>query len=572
MAHLQLPSDIYQHIFSFSPQRTLLECRLLNKSVGGIATALAFWHVRLEACRSAPIGFVHLASNETLRSLVREITVDTWVGPGFKYYLNHTFPEPKAFMRTLPHIRSFQNLLKLNVRFNEHCGNEDGDEWGGISFEESYDFRFAVLDVLFRCVAGLWTESYQSEWLEEQDLEDDDPDADEPDAFLGYLKSYDVFPTTPVQLCSLTISNLADYDDHRLTESEAFKTVMTLPSIRELKLLVTVERVHHAPENAVWMPEQYDFFESLPQTWLSSPIAQNLRVLSLYSVDYWGWNPKMDFRAVNPLAAEASGFPNLRVLALGNYVISHEWQVDWIASLGRHNGRGGLEELYLDDCPIMWQARNLPPFDESKTVLGVDDNGNSVEISNDGYPRKDVMNRTYVSPQWDENIVRQFDLRWHRVLETWRKDMYGLKVFKMGSGDWLGQARHYIDQDDGFPTLGSDQWKIVSHRLEDTVFLYYDSPSPLPSSKENSSFSSSTPGLKQDRQHVLQYIQFDIGLGPSPWIERDFGTKLYRDSDTGVLDYEEIRTKDEVALQALNQEIQEKRGRTLKRLEVLQEK
>lgn len=46
-----------------------------------------------------------------------------------------------------------------------------------------------------------------------------------------------------------------------------------------------------------------------------------------------------------------SPLPNVRVLTLRNYGFSHDWQVEWIASLGSDNGRGGLEELYLDDCP-----------------------------------------------------------------------------------------------------------------------------------------------------------------------------------------------------------------------------
>ena len=51
-------------------------------------------------------------------------------------------------------------------------------------------------------------------------------------------------------------------------------------------------------------------------------------------------------RLVNP----GSGFPSLRVLALGNDVFSHDWQIDWVASLGSQNGRGGLEEIYLLSC------------------------------------------------------------------------------------------------------------------------------------------------------------------------------------------------------------------------------
>lgn len=42
----------------------------------------------------------------------------------------------------------------------------------------------------------------------------------------------------------------------------------------------------------------------------------------------------MDLRAVNPGSGRTSGgLLHLRVLALGHYVFSHEWQVDWIAPM-----------------------------------------------------------------------------------------------------------------------------------------------------------------------------------------------------------------------------------------------
>lgn len=145
-----------------------------------------------------------------------------------------------------------------------------------------------------------------------------------------------------------------------------------------LKLLVATRKNKRRPSESIFLPEKYDFFENLPSTWLGPPIASNLRELSLYCPEYFGWAPKLDLRKITSGSAHASAFPNLRVLALGRYVFSHEWQVEWIASLGKENGRGGLEELYLDACPIMWRARTLKPLDNTTQML------DGLELDNHG--------------------------------------------------------------------------------------------------------------------------------------------------------------------------------------------
>lgn len=128
-----------------------------------------------------------------------------------------------------------------------------------------------------------------------------------------------------IELRSLTVSNLADRDDKRLTSSPAFKAVLSSPSFVDLKMLVTDKfKPLDNTELALHHPDKYNFFESLPATWLAPVVTQNLRTLSLYyHGSYWGWCPKLDFRLVNP-APGGGGFPNLRVLALGHYVFSHD--------------------------------------------------------------------------------------------------------------------------------------------------------------------------------------------------------------------------------------------------------
>ncbi|KAK8091727.1 hypothetical protein PG997_002088 [Apiospora hydei] len=138
----------------------------------------------------------------------------------------------------------------------------------------------------------------------------------------------------------------------------------------------------------------------------------------------------MDFRTVNP----GVGFPNLRVLSLGCYVFSYKWQVDWIESLGHQNGRGGLEELYLKDCPIMWEARVHSALDDSITELQTA-NGEVIQISNEGYP----TNQSLQLPDDLSGLIEvSFPLRWSGVLDHWANSTLSstLKTFVMGSEPW----------------------------------------------------------------------------------------------------------------------------------------
>lgn len=70
----------------------------------------------------------------------------------------------------------------------------------------------------------------------------------------------------------------------------------------------------------------------------------SLRKLSLYSNFYWGFNPKLSLEGIH--------CPNLQSLTLGHFSFFEDQQVDWILS---HSST--LQELYLDDCSILFRAR-----------------------------------------------------------------------------------------------------------------------------------------------------------------------------------------------------------------------
>ncbi|KAH8668575.1 hypothetical protein BX600DRAFT_259447 [Xylariales sp. PMI_506] len=571
------PAEVYRHIFDhlLSETQTLASCRLVNKFAGSIATAVAFRHVRLRAACNLP-NFVEVAKSEALRPQVREITIDTWIGPDFTYGANSEFHPPRLFFQALPLLRLFTDLKVLNLRFNQRCGNDNADGYDGPVIDENYDFRYVVLDTVFQCLAGTWSSKRQHR-LEDELINfsshDDDEQDEVEDMKLTSWNSHDSETKTDdevIQLHTFTVSNLADFDDERLTSSDAFRKVIRLPSLKNLKLLVATENDHAAISNEIRPPEKHVFFKSLPRTWLSPSISERLRVLSLYSHEYWGWNPKMDFRTINPGTGRNSGLPNLRVLALGCYVFSHEWQVDWIANLGIWDGQGGLEELYLDDCPIMWQARVLPPLDDTKTICQTS-TGEEVEFSNEGYLAADAWRPQQVGA-WNP-VKYDYPLRWSQILSMWKECMTKLRVFKMGHGGWTKEWQHLnaAVYEGGGQSLditrggGQDVEReriIREQQLEDTVFLNYDRPAPpekLNRYDQRSPAHKFGSGLSTRRIYILLYVYFNIGIGPSSWVELDFKRDMMMEE--GLNAYEASRKADEDAYAELL-DIIERRRRT----------
>ncbi|KAH6880458.1 hypothetical protein B0T10DRAFT_495440 [Thelonectria olida] len=505
--------EVTDIICSVLPTSSLRSLRLVNHHLGAIATKWAFQHIRLGAREghSDYEHFVKVAQLKTLRPYVREVTCDTWLGPCAEEDSEFNFNLPQDFLRALPLLRCFKNVIAVHLRFSQrtkHVCTSGTDT-------ETDDFRYRVLDTVFNCIAGTWAPETQAR-------------LDQKLFGFNFTTNYAVPPSNaaPIPIRELTVSNLADFDDKRLTDSKVFKYVLSMPSLTSLKLCITQQQVdgncdsEEQPESAIWFREKYDMFENMPHTWLSPSIAANLRSLSLYSKDYWGWNPRMDFRAVLPGDGPESGLPQLRVLALGMYVFSHEWQFEWIASLGRMNGKGGLEEIYLDRCPIMVQARHQAPAGYGTRVVGTDASGNDVSISNEGYYLLDGMEE---QDTYDADLtVQDFPLRWHHVLPRWRQTMKALKVFKMGQSSWNFAPRQTLDArrlEQTAPKKPSDEHHL-KHLLHHNNFRHFDRPSPpslTQASKANVAKYRLGTGVDEDQRFRARYIYFDITSGPSEW-------------------------------------------------------
>ena len=309
----------------------------------------------------------------------------------------HEFPED--FYGSLAEIRRFVHMQSHSISFHPDCaGPDDSDRH--MEVEADTEFRFTIMQRIL--------------------------------SVLGELA------TSDVGLQSLSINCLQGYIDPRIIEKPVFR--LLLQRLRSLSLYVVREQYNAEPERSIYYPEIHTFYKHFPDIWLR-PASKSLTTLSLYGDDFWGWCPKVDFRHLH--------FPNLRILALGNFTFSHDWQVEWISDHGQT-----LEELYLDDCPILTAEFTKFAMDE------------------EGYPI--VKESDYRSLDVDDVLVATtHHRRWRRFYEIWSRALQKLLIFKIGSGGW----------DDV---------------LANKPFLEYRS-------------------MEKVRRHYHFYAEFDVRISPAQW-------------------------------------------------------
>lgn len=206
-----------------------------------------------------------------------------------------------------------------------------------------------------------------------------------------------------LNISTLSIENLQDYSPH-VYDQQAFQNVRA--KLTSLHLKIAMESSDHGPDRDIDIPEKHTFYNrELNEHWLS-PMQNQLTHLTLYGDDFWGVYPRWDPRGLH--------FPKLKSLSLGNWSIAHQWQIEWILSHGHT-----LEELYLDDCPII-HALRFKPHQHAKLEWAEGE----VEIRDD---------------RWADGHIYP-SLRWSSVLPLFTSRLKKLKRFGMGHGPW---ENHY---------------------------------------------------------------------------------------------------------------------------------
>jgi hypothetical protein len=179
----------------------------------------------------------------------------------------------------------------------------------------------------------------------------------------------------------------------------------------------------------------------LTSVWLK-PTMGSLEKLSLYSNFYWGFYPKLSLEGVH--------FPKLKSLALGNFSFFEDKQLDWILSHSK------LEELYLDDCPILFHTRIL----------------NQEEcLANCPIPRSDMNYRQ--DERWADSWLHSYKRRWSDYFASIEAGLPRLRRFAFGHNEhWdLGMGLPFEKELDVRPALMKDRYMAFNGGLGPSQFI-----------------------------------------------------------------------------------------------------
>ncbi|KAF8896158.1 hypothetical protein BD779DRAFT_564652 [Infundibulicybe gibba] len=310
-----LPTELLSKICQLMDKPALLALRFVSREISTHPTQWAFRRVRL-VLDSGPYSKSirctnNILNDPSLRRWVHHFCFDTDQGGyGVEGYLGYGSQTDISggLKLALSRISYFSNLRSISLQF---CGET--------FYKSGKDPYYGV-----------------------------DP---EPPAFRAEVLSFVVHALhNPVRQMpyfhTLSIKGLHDHNDSAVTASPAFHAA--LARVRALKLLI-ISDGKPGEEGPLSLPELHDFFRELPELWLHPPTAHLTTLHLLLDRGKFGYCPRLDLRGTH--------FPALRVLALGNYTFTHDWQFEWIQDHG-----DTLRTLIMDSCPIVYYM-NLPAPD-----------------------------------------------------------------------------------------------------------------------------------------------------------------------------------------------------------------
>ncbi|KAL2827845.1 hypothetical protein BDW59DRAFT_55159 [Aspergillus cavernicola] len=369
---LALPREILHRIFSFADQKSRKELRLASGLLGEIGQTWVFQTARISPVKKNWRRFQEILDHPDLAASITKIYLDTVTpeddnryytedneskegeegteqGDEGEEYHDQEMALPRHFWRHVNRLREFPRLQSVVLRFHPECDGED-DSWHDVV--QDIPFRSAVMRKSMAVLAAL---PRRPQELAIQDLQN-------------------INPKDPVVVANLT---------------------KLLGGIKSLRLNIANQLDEGNGENDVEREAVHEFFPSLSLFWLT-PAAANLQHLTIYSSIYFGFYPKFDLRGVH--------FPQLKTLALGNHTFVHDSQLDWILSHGVT-----LEELYLDDCPILFE---VAIYDKNRTLLDPSDLKS--------HPR--LTGKSHAS----------YGTRWHDYFQAFKERLPHLQHFRFG--------------------------------------------------------------------------------------------------------------------------------------------
>ncbi|KAJ5128498.1 hypothetical protein N7448_002218 [Penicillium atrosanguineum] len=165
----------------------------------------------------------------------------------------------------------------------------------------------------------------------------------------------------------------------------------------------------------------------------------SLKNLALYSTFYWGAYPGVNLDGVH--------FPQLKSLSLGHFSFVEDKQLDWI--LGHSST---LQELYLDDCPILISMR-LSDCESDLSSCQIPKSKMEIKEEND-----------------QQECHYSYQRRWHEYFSSIQRGLPHLRRFGFGvSESW-----------DDYVLPFENEKEIVIALMRDRYLALYGGTGPSP--------------------------------------------------------------------------------------------
>lgn len=410
-----LPVELQRQCLQSLDVASLCSLRLANKSISTIVTEILFQSVSLQPDEESAEKFHSVLGEEELRALVRTVIFNTSDDPDYRDgELRQEADLKPYYKQCLKKFTQFEKLREVQVKFARACAVPSTTSAWDREVVETVWFRTEVLRKLFKPLARA---------IEE-----------------GGLEFFD----------TLTIKNLQDHVDGEIYRSENFKAV--LARVNKLHLSIATETDDDCPEDSINKRGCHEFFnEDLLTHWLG-PVQSHLTHLSLFATECpWGFWPLCDLRKTH--------LPRLRSLSLGNWIIAHDWQIDWIISHA-----ATLQELVLIDCPILSVAK----MNDREALAHWPD-----------------IEPIYTNTRFNTRIyLQEIKLRWHDVFARLH-ELTKLTKF----GVFLSQEGDEVD-------IFEERYKLGEEFM----------------CRWNRHCTS------RDEWNLDRYCMFDMGLGPTQWV------------------------------------------------------
>ncbi|KAJ5816271.1 hypothetical protein N7447_008504 [Penicillium robsamsonii] len=351
MASFNFPLELLAIITSLSDTETLKALRLTNHTLSALATKNLFSTLSLYTDDKSCEAFGSIIAHPQLKEHVRKIRFNT-VEVDSEPDIEHEAVElPFKWKELLFMLPKIPNLESVVLRFDQNCVLDSHY----LEAPQPIDYRETIIKWLGTALVSL-----------KQPLKE-----------LGIQNQQNVTPL-----------------------SKDFQQVLS--KLSSLRLNVMHELVPASPEDEIEKAEAQEFYARiLPSVWLK-PTMGSLRKLSLYSGFYWGFYPKFSLEGIH--------CPNLQSLTLGNFSFFEDQQLDWILS---HSST--LQELYLDDCPILFHARIL-----------------DYEFQLDKCPLPKSRMKFQINEKWSDDWHYDYPRRWNDYFASFETGLPHLRHFAIG--------------------------------------------------------------------------------------------------------------------------------------------